>query len=153
MVMVYPRTFGLGSELQWRYPPLRFSRVQTPSSVNTLKNFPFVFSGGKVIIVIGGDDNYKDVAEEQSSVLSRWARRKVSSQFDEQFLDGRKSFIFSWDREHKPIHEEAMLHFLDPEKEGETFVPKPVPVEPMVPQVDPNKVSLRCSLYTFKSRI
>ena len=88
-----------------------------------------MFSGGKVIIAIGGDDNYKDAAEEQSSVLSRWARRKVSSQFDEQFLDGRKSFIFSWDREHRPIHEEAMLHFLDPEKKGETFVPKPVPVE------------------------
>jgi len=98
-------------------------------------------TGGKVIIVIGGDDNYKDAAEEQSSLLSRWARRKVSSQFDEQFLDGRKRFIFSWDREHKPIHEEAMLHFLDPEKEGETFVPKPVPVEPMVPQVDPNKAA------------
>ena len=103
-----------------------------------------MFSGEKVIIVIGGDDNYLNAAEEQSSVLSRWARRKVSSQFDEQFLDGRKSFIFSWDKEHRPIHEEALLHYFDPEKKGEKFVPKPVTVEQEENQVDPKKVSLRC---------
>jgi len=104
-----------------------------------------VFSGEKVVIVIGGDDNYKGPAEEQSSLLSRWAHRKVSSQFDEQFLDGRKSFIFSWDKEHRPIHEEALLHYFDPEKKGKKFVPaKPVTVEPKENQVDPKKVSLRC---------
>ena len=37
-------------------------------------------------------------------------------------MDGRKSFIFSWDTAHRTIHEEALLHFLDPEKEGQKFV-------------------------------
>ena len=97
--------------------------------------------GEKVVIVIGGDDNYKNTEEEETSVLSRWARRKVSSQFKEEFLDGRKSFIFSWNKEHRPIHEEAMLHFLDPGKNGEIFVPEPR-VEPAVFEVDPNQVCL-----------
>jgi len=90
-------------------------------------------------VVITGDINYKNSAEEQNSVLSRWAYHKVSSQVDEQFIDGRKSFIFSWDKELRPIHEEAMLHFLDPEKKGEKFVPKLFPVEPKGHQVDPKK--------------
>ena len=81
-------------------------------------------------MVITGDSNYKNSAAEQNSVLSRWAYDKVSSQFDEQHMDGRKSFVFSWDKELRPIHEEAMLHFLDPEKKGEKFVPKLVSVEP-----------------------
>ena len=93
-------------------------------------------SDGRVLIVIGGDDNYKDSTEEQSTVLSRWARRKVSSQFNDEFLDGRKSFIFSWDKEHRPIHEEAMLHFFDPDKKGKEFVPEPK-VEATVPPEDP----------------
>ena len=95
-----------------------------------------MLSDGRVLIVIGGDDNYKDSAEKQSTVLSRWARRKVFSQFNDQFLDGRKSFIFSWNQEHRLIHEEAMLHFLDPNKKGEKFVPKPK-VEKMGPPEDP----------------
>jgi len=93
----------------------------------------------RVVVVITGDSNYKNSAEEQSSVLSRWAYHKVSSQFDEQFLDGRKSFIFSWDKEHRPIHEDAILHFLDAEKNGEIFAPEPK-VEPTVPQGDPDQV-------------
>ena len=52
--------------------------------------------GGNVIIVIGGDDNYKSDDEENREVISRWAKRKVISQFGEEYLDGRKSFIFSW---------------------------------------------------------
>ena len=98
-----------------------------------------LFPGENVIIVIGGDDYYKSSTEEQTDVLSRWAYQKVSSQFDEQFLDGRKSFIFSWDKEHRPIHEEAMLHFFDPDKKGEKFVPE-LKVEPTVPEVDSQKV-------------
>ena len=98
-----------------------------------------LFLGEKVIIVIGGDDNYKISTEEQTAVLSRWAYRKVSSQFDEQFLDGRKSFVFSWDKKHRPIHEEAMLHFLDPNKKGKKFVPEPK-VEPTLPELDSQKV-------------
>lgn len=82
---------------------------------------------GKVIIVIGGDENYKDQTEMQSRVLSRWAFRKVSSQFDAKLIDGRKSFIFSWDEKHRSIHEEAMVHFLDPQKQEVIFVPKKLP--------------------------
>ncbi|XP_068686764.1 uncharacterized protein [Montipora foliosa] len=88
----------------------------------------FAIEDEKVIIVIGGDDNYKDEEEKQGSVLSRWAYRQVSSQFDEKLMDGRKSFIFSWEKEHRPIHEEAMIHFLDPHNNKQKFVPKPIPV-------------------------
>ena len=77
-----------------------------------------------MLVVIGGDDNYKDSAEEQGSFLSRWARRKVSSQFSEEYLDGRQSFIFSWEHGHRPIHEEALLHYFDPDKREKKFVAK-----------------------------
>ncbi|CAH3179138.1 unnamed protein product, partial [Porites evermanni] len=77
---------------------------------------------GKVLIVIGGDDSYKDSSEEKNSFLSRWARRKISSQFSEEYLDGRKSFIFSWNKKHRPIHEEALLHYFDPDKKEKKFV-------------------------------
>ena len=72
--------------------------------------------------MITGDRNH---AEEQGAdaVLSHWARRQVSSQFSEEFLDGRKSFIFSWDKQHRAIHEEAILYYFDPCKKNETFVP------------------------------
>ena len=53
-------------------------------------------SGGKVLIVIGGDDQYRDENEEERAVISRWARRKVASQFNEEYLDGRESFIISF---------------------------------------------------------
>ena len=74
-----------------------------------------------MLIVIGGDSYYKDENEEARSVISRWARKKVASQFREEYLDGRKSFIFSWDEKHRMIHEEAMRHFLDPGKRGSKF--------------------------------
>ena len=81
------------------------------------------------MIVIGGDDNYRDQDEEEQVVISRWARRKVASQFDEEYLDGRKSFIFSWNKAHREIHEEALKHYLDPSKKEQKFqyVPKPKP--------------------------
>lgn len=78
-------------------------------------------TGDKVLIVIAGDTSYKDETEKEQSVISRWARRKVASQFDEEHLDGRKSFIFSWNLKHQTIHEEALLHFFDPNKKGEKF--------------------------------
>ena len=92
----------------------------------------FKLTDNKVIVVIGGDDNYKNAAEEEKAVLSRWAKRQISSQFKEEFMDGRISFIFSWNKEHRPIHEEAMLHFLDPRKKGEKFEPKLQPSKPAV---------------------
>ena len=88
---------------------------------------------GNVIIVIGGDDNYKGKDEENGEVISRWARRKISSQFSEKCLDGRKSFIFSWNKSHRPIHEDALQHFFDPVRKGQKFYIKktatPSPVE------------------------
>ena len=87
-----------------------------------------------MLIVIGGDSYYKDEDEEDRFVISRWSRRKVASQFNEEYLDGRKSFIFSWDTKHRPIHEEALRHYLDPSKKGFKFVytpkPKPLPRPP-----------------------
>jgi len=73
------------------------------------------------MIVIGGDDKYKNEDEEDREFISRWARRKISSQFCEEFLDGRKSFVFSWDKRHRLIHEKALLHFFDPRKKGQKF--------------------------------
>ena len=80
-----------------------------------------LLSGGDVIIVIGGDNKYKGEDEEEREVISRWAKRKVSSQFGEECLDGRKSFIFSWNRQHRVIHEQALRHHFDPNKKGQKF--------------------------------
>ena len=100
--------------------------------------------GGKVLLVIGGDDNYKDSSEEQGSFLSRWARRKISSQFSEEYLDGRNSFIFSWDKKHRSIHEEALLHYFNSDKKDEKFVLEEKGVEVPVTQVVPKQV---CCVY------
>ena len=77
--------------------------------------------GGKVIIVIGADDNYKNEEEEERSVTSPWVRRIVCVQFNEEYLDGRKSFVFPWSEKHRQIHEEALMHFFNPDKNGEKF--------------------------------
>lgn len=78
-------------------------------------------TGEKVGVVIGGDSHYKNQAEEHKNVLSRWAHRIVGSQLKEEFRDGRKSFVFSWNEKHRAIHEQALLHFLDPKKAGVKF--------------------------------
>ena len=114
----------------------------------------FFFSDNKVLIVIGKDTHYQNKDEKERSVISRWAKRKVASQFGEEYLDGRQSFIFSWNEKHRLIHEEAMRHYLDPEKRGSKFeytAPKPLPktIEPKVhqplpkpiPPVDPRPAS------------
>ena len=77
--------------------------------------------GGNVIIVIGGDDHYKNEEQEEQLVISPWARRIVCVQFSEEYIDGRKSFIFSWGEKHRPIHVEALMHFFDPDKNDEKF--------------------------------
>ena len=92
-----------------------------------------------MLIVIGGDDHYTDEDEEERAVISRWARRKVASQFNEEYLDGRKSFIFSWNKQHRQIHEKALLHYFN-SKEDEKFEyqPKPKPVltqKPVEPKI------------------
>ena len=92
--------------------------------------FAFLFSlDDNVLIVIGADSYYRDENEEVRFVISRWARKKVASQFGEEYMDGRQSFIFSWDKRHRMIHGEAMRHLLDPGKRGSKFeyaLPRPV---------------------------
>ena len=78
-----------------------------------------------MLIVICGDEHYRDEDEEERTVISRWARRKVASQFNEEYLDGRTSFIFSWNKKHKEIHEEVLLHHFDPRKKGQKFEYQP----------------------------
>ena len=87
--------------------------------------FTLVPLGENVIIIIGGDDNYRDEDEESKEFISRWAKRKISSQFNYEYMDGRKGFILSWNKEHREIHEEALRHFLDPSKRGTKFEYKP----------------------------
>ena len=60
-------------------------------------------------------------------------------------MDGRQSFIFSWDEKHRMIHEEAMRHFLDPGKRGSKFEytpprPLPKPIEPKATQPLPKPI-------------
>ena len=81
-----------------------------------------VAPGNRAICVITGDRNHAEV-QGADVVLSHWARRQVFPQFSEEFLDGRKSFIFSWDKQHRAIHEEAILHYFDPGKKNKKFVP------------------------------
>ena len=63
----------------------------------------------------------KNEEQEERSVISPWARRIVCVQFNEEYLDGRKSFVFSWGKKHRKIHVEALMHFFDPDKNGEKF--------------------------------
>ena len=89
---------------------------------------------GRVLIVIGGDNHYGE--EQDVACLSKWAWRKMYSQFTEEYMDGTKSFIFSWDKDHQSIHEEAMKFYLDKNRNPlEKFVPTPPPkVKPEPPK-------------------
>ena len=104
---------------------------------------------GDVITVIGGDDNYKDDKEENREVISSWAKRKVSSQFGREYLDGRKSFIFSWNKQHRAVHEQALLHHFDPNKKGQRFEYQP-PQSDSEPQLQETSTELE-NPYTSKS--
>ena len=80
-----------------------------------------------MLIVIGEDERYKNKDEEEKAFISHLGEREISLQVRRELMDGRKSFVFSWNKKHRPIHEEAMLHFLDTSKNGQAFVPKPKP--------------------------
>ncbi|KAI8513755.1 hypothetical protein Bbelb_080790 [Branchiostoma belcheri] len=89
---------------------------------------------GRVVVVIGGDDRYKD-GEQDTSVLSTWAYHKIAAQFDDTNLDGRRGFVFSWDQRHNPVHEGALGSYLSAilsDKPGleEPFKPSPPKVPP-----------------------
>ena len=55
--------------------------------MSVYKIFAFLFFlDDNVLIVIGGDSYYRDENEEVRFVISRWARKKVASQFSEEYL-------------------------------------------------------------------
>ena len=81
----------------------------------------FFFRGEKVLIIISGDKNYKSKSEEDQLLRSQWTKDNISPQFRTDLTDGRKSFIFSWNQKHRPIHEEALLRYFDPGKNGQKF--------------------------------
>lgn len=72
--------------------------------------------------MIGGDDNYKSESEENESFISHWAKRRIAlPQFRQELIDGRKSFVFSWNKSPKAIHVEALVHYFDPNAQGRKF--------------------------------
>ena len=117
--------------LRWPLGPGCFEKLVSGwhNSVSSRQHlshgFTLVPTGDNVIIIIGGDDNYRDEDEESKEFISRWAKRKISSQFNDEYMDGRKGFILSWNKEHREIHEEVLRHFLDPSKRGTKFEYKP----------------------------
>ena len=64
---------------------------------------------------------------------------KIWSQFSPEYLDGRKSFIFSWDKQHRIIHEDALVHFLNKTNEGQVFQPV-TKIEPLQKEAENIKV-------------
>ena len=82
-------------------------------------------TGEDVSTVIVGDDNYKDDNEDNREAISSSAKEKVSSQFGREYLDGRKSFISSWNKQHRAIQEQALLYHFDPNKKGLKFEYRP----------------------------
>ena len=114
----------LAWEIKTHWPTTNHWKLHIVWKYSLLLLFTFesaILSGGNVIIVIGGDNKYKGEDEEEREVISRWAKRKVFSQFSEEYLDGRKSFIFSWNKQHREIHEQALRHHFDPNKKGLKF--------------------------------
>ena len=114
----------LAWEIKTHWPTTNHWKLHIVWKYSLLRLFTFesaILSGGNVIIVIGGDNKYKGEDEEEREVISRWAKRKVFSQFSEEYLDGRKSFIFSWNKQHREIHEQALRHRFDPNKKGLKF--------------------------------
>ncbi|XP_078684625.1 uncharacterized protein LOC144918060 [Branchiostoma floridae x Branchiostoma belcheri] len=96
---------------------------------------------GRVLVVIGGDDRYKD-GEQDTSVLSTWAYHKIAAQFDDTYLDGRRGFVFSWDERHNPVHQEALGSYLRAITSGQPglqqpFTPTPPP-KPL-PKPEPSR--------------
>ena len=106
---------------------LKFMKIASCIMHYYIPLFFFSFQDEKVLIVIGGDENYRDNDEENGSTLSRQARdTALSRQLRPQLIDGRKSFIFSWNKKHRAIHEEALIHYFDCTKKGQKFTSQPV---------------------------
>ena len=71
--------------------------------------------------MIGGDEGYENKDEEENKFISQKAYRTIQTKIHHEFIDGRESFVFSWDKQHRPIHEEALMHYFDSSKKGKVF--------------------------------
>ena len=81
-------------EIQTHWPTTKHWKLHIVWKYVLLRLFTFqsaLLSGGDVIIVIGGDNKYKGEDEEEREVISRWAKRKVISQFGEEYLGGKRA--------------------------------------------------------------
>eukprot|EP00058_Branchiostoma_floridae_P026005 XP_002611495.1 hypothetical protein BRAFLDRAFT_63870 [Branchiostoma floridae] len=79
-------------------------------------------SNGHVLVVIGGDEKS---SEADRKVVSNWVRYKVASQFEDEYLDGRRGFVFSWGKSYYPVHEEAFQQYLRAIRRGQDGLEKP----------------------------
>ena len=126
---------------------LKFMKIAS-CIMHIISLFFFLFQDEKVLIVIGGDENYRDDDEENRSTLSRQARHTaLSRQLRPQLIDGRKSFIFSWNKKHGAIHEEALIHYFDCAKKGQKFTSQPV-AEPVRIGPEPEKTRITSPVAT-----
>lgn len=67
----------------------------------------------KLLNVNDEDEGYdNDEDEEEKQIISRSAASLIPLRTE--LMDGGGSFIFSWNKKHRPIHEEAMLHYFVP---------------------------------------
>ncbi|XP_066287405.1 uncharacterized protein [Branchiostoma lanceolatum] len=89
-------------------------------------------SNGRVLVVIGGDE--KSSAAD-TKVVSDWVRYKVASQFEDEYLNGRRGFVFSWGKSYYPVHEEAFQQYLRAIGSGKDGLDKPFSptIQPLPP--------------------
>ncbi|XP_078684623.1 uncharacterized protein LOC144918057 [Branchiostoma floridae x Branchiostoma belcheri] len=91
-------------------------------------------SDGRVLVVIGSDE--KSSAAD-GKVVSNWVRYKVASQFEDEYLDGRRGFVFSWGKSYYPVHEEAFQQYLRAIDSGRDGLDKPFSPAPVQRRPDP----------------
>ena len=87
----------------------------------------------KIKIYNSGDDHYIDEDEEERTVISRWAQRKVAPQFNEELLDG-------CNKQHRQIHEKSLPHYFN-SKGGQKFEYQPKPKPVFTPKPDKAKIT------------
>ncbi|XP_019647187.1 PREDICTED: uncharacterized protein LOC109487624 [Branchiostoma belcheri] len=94
-------------------------------------------SDGRVLVVIGSDE--KSSAAD-GKVVSNWVRYKVASQFEDEYLDGRRGFVFSWGKSYYPVHEEAFQQYLRAIGSGKDGLDKPFSPAPVHRRPDPTPI-------------
>ena len=87
----------------------------------------------KIKIYNSGNDHYIDEDEEERTVISRWAQRKVAPQFNEELLDG-------CNKQHRQIHEKSLPHYFN-SKGGQKFEYQPKPKPVFTPKPEKAKIT------------